>query len=58
VEIEGSKVGELGQKLTARQIDCRAMTEFGLNELRIWLTIYNTKSDVDFLVKNLDELKG
>ncbi|MBZ5495703.1 MAG: aminotransferase class V-fold PLP-dependent enzyme [Acidobacteriia bacterium] len=57
VEVEGSKVTELGQKLTARQIDCRAMTEFGLNGLRISLTIYNTKSDVDHLVQSLEELR-
>lgn len=57
VEMEGRKVTELGQKLTAKQIDCRAMTEFGLNGLRISLTIYNTKSDVDHLVRNLEELK-
>lgn len=58
VELVGHKVTEMGQKLTARQIDCRAMTEFGLNGLRISLAIFITKSDIDHLVKNLEELKG
>jgi selenocysteine lyase/cysteine desulfurase len=57
VELQGRVVTELGQKLTARQIDCRAMTEFGLNGLRISLSIFNTKSDVDHLVRNLEELQ-
>jgi isopenicillin-N epimerase len=56
VEVEGRPVADLGKMLTARQIDCRAMTEFGLNGLRISLSIFNTKADIDHLVKNLEEL--
>ena len=58
VELDGRKVTELGQQLSARQIDCRPMTEFGLNGLRISLAIYNTKSDVDHLFQALEELKA
>jgi selenocysteine lyase/cysteine desulfurase len=57
VEMEGRPVADLGKNLTARQIDCRAMTEFGLNGLRISLSIFNTKADIDHLVENLEELK-
>jgi selenocysteine lyase/cysteine desulfurase len=57
VEMEGRPVADLGKNLTARQIDCRAMTEFGLNGLRISLSIFNTKADIDHLVKNLEELR-
>jgi selenocysteine lyase/cysteine desulfurase len=58
VELEGRNVTELGRKLTEKQIDCRAMTEFGLNGLRISLSIFNTKADVDHLVRSLEELKA
>jgi len=58
VEMEGHSVTDLGQKLSARQIDCRAMTEFGLNGLRISLSIYNTKRDIDTLVQALEDLKA
>jgi selenocysteine lyase/cysteine desulfurase len=58
VEMEGHSVTDLGRKLSARQIDCRAMTEFGLNGLRISLSIYNTKRDIDTLVQALEDLKA
>jgi selenocysteine lyase/cysteine desulfurase len=57
VEMEGHSVTDLGQKLSARQIDCRAMTEFGLNGLRISLSIYNTKRDIDTLVQALEDFR-
>lgn len=58
VELEGRVVTELGKKLSERKIDCRAMTEFGLNGLRISLSIFNAKSDVDHLAQSLEELKA
>ncbi len=57
-EMEGQKVTELGRKLSEKQIDCRAMTEFGLNGLRISLAIFNTKSDVDYLVQTLEGVRS
>ncbi|MFK7979059.1 MAG: aminotransferase class V-fold PLP-dependent enzyme, partial [Saprospiraceae bacterium] len=38
-------------------IDCRPMTTFGLNALRISLSIYMTKADVDYLVASLQDDK-
>ena len=37
-------------------IDCRPMTGFNLNALRISLSVYITKEDIDYLVEALDHL--
>jgi selenocysteine lyase/cysteine desulfurase len=37
-------------------IDCRPMSKFGLNALRISLSIYITKKDIDYLVDSLKTL--
>ena len=37
-------------------IDCRPMTGFNLNALRISLSVYITKKDIDYLVEALDHL--
>lgn len=37
-------------------IDCRPMSNFGLNGLRISLSVFNTKSDIDYLLECMDEV--
>ncbi|MGH1437115.1 MAG: aminotransferase class V-fold PLP-dependent enzyme [Lewinella sp.] len=54
VEVIGRYVDEFMQDLTDRyQIDCRPMMSHSLNGLRISLAIFNTKADIDYLVKAL-----
>jgi isopenicillin-N epimerase len=54
VEITGRYADEFMQDLTDRyQIDCRPMMTHSLNGLRISLAIFNTKADIDYLVKAL-----
>ena len=57
VEVIGKEVREIKERLLEQfQIDCRPMTTFGLNALRISLAIYITKADIDYLVEALVEL--
>ena len=54
VEVIGQEVRELKEKLWEEfQIDCRPMSTFGLNAMRISLSIYITKADIDYLVDAL-----
>ncbi|MEM8894912.1 MAG: aminotransferase class V-fold PLP-dependent enzyme [Bacteroidota bacterium] len=55
VEVSGKDVVTVKEQLFENAgIDCRPMTKFGLNAVRISLSIYITKADIDMLV---DELK-
>ncbi len=57
VEIVGKEVREVKERLFDEfNIDCRPMTTFGLNALRISLSIYMTKVDVDYLVGALEKI--
>ena len=54
VEVIGQEVRDIKEKLSEEyQIDCRPMSTFGLNALRISLSIYMTKADIDYLVEAL-----
>jgi len=56
VEVIGQEVRGLKERLFEEfNIDCRPMTTFGLNALRISLSIYMTKADVDYLVDCLQD---
>jgi len=56
VEVIGKNVLELKAQLSEEYgIDCRPMYTFGLNALRISLSIYKTKADVDYLVAALQD---
>jgi selenocysteine lyase/cysteine desulfurase len=57
VELEGHEVRDVERKLSRDYgINCRPMSSFGLNGLRISLSIFNTKKDVDYLVHSLEEI--
>ena len=57
VEVVGKKVGEVKQKLFDDfGIDCRPMSSHGLNGLRISLSVFTTKKDVDYLVDALKKV--
>jgi selenocysteine lyase/cysteine desulfurase len=54
VELVGRDVREVATKLFERhRIDCRPMTSHGLNGLRISLSVFNTKDQIDILVAAL-----
>jgi isopenicillin-N epimerase len=54
VEVTGKAVLQVKKQLFDRYgIDCRPMTGFKLNALRISLSIYITKKDIDYLVGSL-----
>ena len=54
VEINGKDVRQVKKRLFEEyNIDCRPMTGFNLNALRISLSIYITKADIDYLVQAL-----
>ena len=54
VEVVGKKVGDVKKALFENyKIDCRPMTGFGLNGVRISLSVFTTKRDVDYLVDAL-----
>jgi len=58
VEVVGKEVREVKKRLMEEfNIDCRPMTTFGLNALRISLSIYMTKADIDYLVAALQDDK-
>ncbi|MDW3192098.1 MAG: aminotransferase class V-fold PLP-dependent enzyme [Cytophagales bacterium] len=55
VEIIGKSVGEAKNELFEQfGIDCRPMSGFGLNALRISMPVYITKADIDYLVEALE----
>jgi len=57
VEVKGKKVADVKKSLfDNHKIDCRPMTSHGLNGVRISLSAFITKSDVDYLVKALKEI--
>ena len=57
VEVVGHDVKEVATALAERhRIDCRPMTSHGLNGLRLSLSIFNSKDQVDTLVGGLREL--
>ena len=57
VEIIGKEVNEMKNQLFEQfGIDTRPMSNFGLNALRISLSIYITKNDIDYLVDGLEQL--
>lgn len=57
VEVVGKSVGSAKNALFDRfGIDCRPMSGFGLNALRISLPIYVTKADIDYLVEALEQV--
>lgn len=57
VEVIGRQVTEVKAALFDQYgIDCRPMSGFGLNALRISLAMYQTKSDIDQLVEALGEV--
>lgn len=57
VEMKGKKVNDVRNTLLEKyHIDCRPMGMFGLNGLRISLSVYITKRDIDYLMQALDEI--
>lgn len=55
VEVQNWESRELRKKLLEKhKIDCRPMFTHGLNGLRISLSIFNTKADIDHLIKMMD----
>ncbi len=55
VEVVGKSVGMAKNELSDRfGIDCRPMSGFGLNALRISLPVYVTKADIDYLIEALE----
>ncbi len=56
VEIVGHRVGEVGQALAEERIDLRPMSGFGLNGLRVSLSVFNTLDDIDYLVDAMEEV--
>ncbi len=57
VEVVGKNVNSVKQKLFEKHgIDCRPMSGFGLNALRISLAFYITKKDIDGLVEALENV--
>ena len=56
VELVGHDVVEAARILRERhRIDCRPMTTHGLNGLRISLSIFNSKDEIDLLAEVLRE---
>jgi selenocysteine lyase/cysteine desulfurase len=57
VEVVGKNVGDVKKQLfETHGIDCRPMSGFGLNALRLSFAIYITKKDIDGLVTALESL--
>lgn len=57
VEVVNKDVREVrNHLLDDYHIDCRPMSSFNLNALRLSFAIYITKSDIDYLVKALEEI--
>jgi selenocysteine lyase/cysteine desulfurase len=59
VEVVGREVREAAAVLAERHhVDCRPMTNHGLNGLRISLSVFNTEDQVEVLSSGLRELAG
>jgi selenocysteine lyase/cysteine desulfurase len=57
VEVVGHRVTQVERTLAEGYgINVRPMSSFGLNGLRISLSVFNTKEDVDYLVGALEEI--
>lgn len=57
VEVVGKKVTDVKSKLMDDYgIDCRPMSSHDINGLRIALSVFTTKADVDYLVNALKEI--
>jgi selenocysteine lyase/cysteine desulfurase len=57
VEVLDKKVSDVKNSLWENyQIDCRPMSTFGLNGVRISLSVFTTKKDLDYLVNGLKEI--
>jgi selenocysteine lyase/cysteine desulfurase len=57
IEVKGSKVTDVKNFLFDNyKIDCRPMSSHGLNGVRISLSAFITKADVDYLVRALKEI--
>jgi len=57
VELVGHRVTQVERTLAEEyNINVRPMSNFGLNGLRISLSVFNTKADVDYLVDVLEEI--
>lgn len=59
VEIVNRDVREVRSTLLDQyHIDCRPMSSFDLNALRLSFAVYITKKDIDYLVNSLEEIAG
>jgi selenocysteine lyase/cysteine desulfurase len=57
VEVKDKAVKDVKQALfDNHNIDCRPMRSHSLNALRISLNIFNTKADIDYLVRALEQV--
>lgn len=57
VEVVGKDVKEVRDQLLKKyNIDCRPMTTHNLNALRISLSIFITKQDIDYLLQSLEKI--
>jgi selenocysteine lyase/cysteine desulfurase len=57
VELVGPEVGQVERTLASDyNINVRPMSNFDLNGLRISLSVFNTKADIDYLVDVLNEI--
>lgn len=57
VELNNKNVRDVEKILTKNySVNCRPMSSFGLNGLRISLSIFNTKSEIDYLINSLEEI--
>jgi selenocysteine lyase/cysteine desulfurase len=57
VELVGHRVIRVERTLAEEyNINVRPMSSFGLNGLRISLSVFNTKEDIDYLVRALEEI--
>ena len=57
VELKGIPVNTVKKQLFERyNIDCRPMSSFGLNGVRLSFGMYITKQDIDYLVEALDAI--
>jgi selenocysteine lyase/cysteine desulfurase len=57
VEVVNRKVGEVKTQLfNSHNIDCRPINSHGINGLRISLSVFNTKKDIDYLLEALQNV--
>lgn len=57
VEVIGKPVSRVKTRLMEKYgIDCRPMSSFGLNAVRLSFAIYITKKDIDYLVNALEQI--